>query len=112
MYKVSTNSNFVLDIVLTLRYTYVNDKPETAQEGKEDTMTKREIISYIVDKLGEMWETYPLPTDYDKRHEAYAALKRKAAAYGYTGVAFTQLYNQACDTRARRMGIQGDDGKP
>lgn len=75
-------------------------------------MTKREIISHIADKFEEIWETYPLPTDHDKRHNAFIALKQEAATYGYMGAAYTQLYNEACKIHARRMGIQGNDGKP
>ncbi len=75
-------------------------------------MTKREIIGYIADKFDEIWETYPLPTDHNKRREAFAVLKQEAATYGYTGAAYTQLYTEACNIHARRMGIQGNDGKP
>lgn len=75
-------------------------------------MTKHEIINRIADRLEEIWKIYPNPTDYNKRHEAFGELKREAAAYGYTGAAYTQLYNEACKIHARRMGIKGNDGKP
>lgn len=75
-------------------------------------MTKHEIITLIAAKLEEIHKVYTLPTDYNKRREAYAALKAEAAKYGYTGAAYTQLYNEACKIHARRMGIKGSDGKP
>ena len=75
-------------------------------------MTKREIIARLADKFEEIWETYPLPTDHDKRHEAFVELKKEVATYGYKGKAYTQLYNEACKIHEQRMGVKGNDGKP
>lgn len=75
-------------------------------------MTKHEVITFIADKLEEIHKDYPLPNDYAKRREAYAELKAEAAKHGYTGTAYTQLYNEATKIHARRMGVKGTDGKP
>lgn len=75
-------------------------------------MTKYELITFIADRLEEIHEAYALPTDYSKRHEAYVALKAEAAKHGYTGAAYTQLYNEATKIHARRMGIKDTNGKP
>lgn len=75
-------------------------------------MTKHEIITLIADRLEEIHKVYALPTDYNKRREAYAALKAEAAKHGYTGAAYTQLYNEATKIHARRMRIKDTNGKP
>ena len=75
-------------------------------------MTKHEVIAFIANGLEEIHKDYPLPTDYNKRREAYAALKTEAAKHGYTGAAYTQLYDEATKIHARRMDVKGNDGKP
>ena len=75
-------------------------------------MTKYEITQYIADELENIHKRFPLPTDYGKRREAYAALKAEAAKHGYTGAAYTQLYDRATKIHARRMDVKGSDGKP
>lgn len=75
-------------------------------------MTKREVINYLADKLEEMWQTYSLPTEFNKRHEAYVEMKMEVAKQGYIGDCFTQLYNEACKIHARRMGVCDNHGNP
>ncbi len=75
-------------------------------------MTKHEIIQYIAGELEDIHKRFPLPTDYGKRREARAVLKAEVAKHGYTGAAYTQLYNEATKIHARRMNIRGNDGKP
>lgn len=75
-------------------------------------MTKHEIIQYIAGKLEDIHKRFPVPTDYGKRREAYATLRKEAAAHGYTGATYSQLYDAATKIHARRMGIKDTNGKP
>lgn len=75
-------------------------------------MTKHDTINYIADRLEEIHDAYPSPTDYNKRREARAALKQEVTAQGYTDATYTQMYNEATKIHSRRMGVKGNDGKP
>ncbi len=75
-------------------------------------MTKYEVITFIANKLEEIYKDYPLPNDYNKRCKARAVLKAEVAKHGYTGAAYTQLYNEATKIHARRMGVKDNNNKP
>ena len=75
-------------------------KAPKTRKGKK--MTKRECINYCVQEQRKAWEN---PTNYSKRTASFEHCKEICKRNGYTGGAFTKIWQAAVRKCAIKDGV-------